>query len=85
MKILNERYSYEAYPFNLFVFVVGFCCCRFRLIDECGVAMYCDMHAHSRRHDIFIYGCENKRNSEKKLSEQVFPLMMHKNAADKVW
>lgn len=46
--------------------------------------MYCDMHAHSRIHNIFIYGCENKRNSEKKLTEQVFPLMMHKNAADKV-
>lgn len=46
--------------------------------------MYCDMHAHSRRHNIFIYGCENKRNPEKKLTEQVFPLMLHKNVADKV-
>uniref|UniRef100_A0A1A9VWF8 Peptidase M14 domain-containing protein n=1 Tax=Glossina austeni TaxID=7395 RepID=A0A1A9VWF8_GLOAU len=54
-----------------------------RLIDECGVTMYCDMHAHSRTHNIFVYGCENKRNAEKKLSEQVFPLMMHKNVADK--
>ncbi|XP_037932330.1 cytosolic carboxypeptidase Nna1-like [Teleopsis dalmanni] len=54
-----------------------------RLVDECGVAMYCDMHAHSRRHNIFVYGCENKRNPEKKLTEQVFPLMMHKNVADK--
>ncbi|XP_075156269.1 nna1 carboxypeptidase isoform X5 [Haematobia irritans] len=54
-----------------------------RLIDECGVSMYCDMHAHSRRHNIFIYGCENKRNPEKKLTEQVFPLMLHKNVADK--
>lgn len=55
-----------------------------RLIDDCGVSMYCDMHAHSRRHNIFIYGCENKRNPEKKLTEQVFPLMLHKNVADKV-
>ncbi|XP_055844593.1 cytosolic carboxypeptidase Nna1 isoform X3 [Episyrphus balteatus] len=54
-----------------------------RLIDECGVAMYCDMHAHSRRQNIFVYGCENRRNPEKKLTEQVFPLMMHKNVADK--
>ncbi|XP_065366321.1 cytosolic carboxypeptidase Nna1 isoform X2 [Calliphora vicina] len=54
-----------------------------RLIDDCGVSMYCDMHAHSRRHNIFIYGCENKRNPEKKLTEQVFPLMLHKNVADK--
>lgn len=55
-----------------------------RLTDECGVVMYCDMHAHSRRHNIFIYGCENKRTPEKKLTEQVFPLMLHKNVADKV-
>ncbi|XP_055371529.1 cytosolic carboxypeptidase 1 [Condylostylus longicornis] len=54
-----------------------------RLIDDCGVAMYCDMHAHSRAHNIFIYGCENKRQPEKKLLEQVFPLMVHKNCADK--
>lgn len=55
-----------------------------RLTDDCGVMMYCDMHAHSRNHNIFIYGCENRRTPEKKLTEQVFPLMLHKNVADKV-
>lgn len=55
-----------------------------RLIDEYKVVLYCDMHAHSRKHNIFVYGCENKRNPEKKLTEQVFPLMLHKNVADKV-
>lgn len=55
-----------------------------RLTEECGVVMYCDMHAHSRKHNIFIYGCENKREPDKKLAEQVFPLMLHKNIADKV-
>lgn len=54
-----------------------------RLTDDCGVMMYCDMHAHSRNHNIFIYGCENRRTPEKKLTEQVFPLMLHKNVADK--
>ncbi|KAK9508869.1 hypothetical protein O3M35_006326 [Rhynocoris fuscipes] len=54
-----------------------------RLIEECGVAMYCDFHAHSRKHNVFIYGCENRRASDKKLQEQVFPLMLHKNTADK--
>ncbi|CAG9859779.1 unnamed protein product [Phyllotreta striolata] len=54
-----------------------------RLLEECGVAMYCDIHAHSRKHNIFIYGCENRRGNERKLHEQVFPLMLHKNAADK--
>ncbi|XP_054002015.1 cytosolic carboxypeptidase 2 [Hylaeus anthracinus] len=55
-----------------------------RLLEECGVAIYCDLHAHSRKQNIFVYGCENKRSSSQtKLSEQVFPLMLHKNAADK--
>ncbi|KAK4886667.1 hypothetical protein RN001_002938 [Aquatica leii] len=54
-----------------------------RMLDECGVAMYCDLHAHSRKHSIFIYGCENRRGLDKRLEEQVFPLMLHKNAADK--
>lgn len=55
-----------------------------RLIEECGVAMYCDLHAHSRQNNIFIYGCENRKGFERHLHEQVFPLMLHKNAADKV-
>lgn len=56
-----------------------------RLLEECGVAIYCDLHAHSRKHNIFAYGCESKRaGCNGRLSEQVFPLMLHKNAADKV-
>lgn len=55
-----------------------------RLIEECGVVMYCDLHAHSRKHNVFIYGCENRRGLDKRLHEQVFPLMLHKNCADKV-
>ncbi|XP_041973376.1 cytosolic carboxypeptidase Nna1-like [Aricia agestis] len=54
-----------------------------RLQEECGVAMYVDLHAHSRKHNIFIYGCESRKNTDKRLQEQVFPLMLHKNAADK--
>jgi hypothetical protein len=53
-------------------------------MEECGTEMYCDLHAHSRKHNIFIYGCENRRSVERRLQEQVFPLMLHKNAADKV-
>ncbi|XP_055304001.1 cytosolic carboxypeptidase Nna1-like [Sitodiplosis mosellana] len=54
-----------------------------RLTEELGVALYCDMHAHSRKHNVFIYGCENKRDPDKKLAEQIFPLMLHKNVCDK--
>lgn len=41
------------------------------------------MHAHSRQHNIFLYGCENRKNPDRRLLEQVFPLMLHKNASDK--
>ncbi|XP_078050336.1 uncharacterized protein LOC144476893 isoform X2 [Augochlora pura] len=55
-----------------------------RLLEECGVAIYCDLHGHSRKHNVFAYGCESKRSGpQTRLSEQVFPLMLHKNAADK--
>ncbi len=37
----------------------------------------------SRRFNVFIYGCENRRHSEKYLREQIFPLMLHKNTAEK--
>mgnify|MGYP000020493705 CR=1 FL=1 len=57
---------------------------HFRLMEESGIEMYCDLHAHSRKHNVFIYGCENRRSAERRLQEQVFPLMLHKNAADKV-
>jgi len=77
--ILRRKYSLSRDTSNFTISIN-----LYRLIEECGVAMYCDMHAHSRKHNIFIYGCENKRNPEKKLTEQVFPLMLHKNSADRV-
>jgi hypothetical protein len=54
-----------------------------RLVEENGVFLYCDIHGHSRRNNVFIYGCENRKFPERKLIEQVFPLMLHKNASDK--
>ena len=52
-------------------------------MDESGVVFYCDFHAHSRKFNVFIYGCENRRHSEKYLREQIYPLMLHKNTAEK--
>ncbi|TRY80438.1 hypothetical protein TCAL_04730 [Tigriopus californicus] len=54
-----------------------------RLMEEHGIVFYCDLHAHSRRFNVFLYGCENRRHSEKFLKEQVFPLMLHKNTSEK--
>ncbi|XP_018012449.1 uncharacterized protein LOC108669580 [Hyalella azteca] len=54
-----------------------------KLMDEHGVVMFCDFHAHSRKHNTFLYGCENRRSHENHLREQIFPLLLHYNAGDK--
>ncbi|XP_019803989.1 cytosolic carboxypeptidase 2 isoform X2 [Tursiops truncatus] len=54
-----------------------------RLLEEREVLLYCDIHGHSRKSNIFLYGCNN--NDHKFwLHERVFPLMLSKNAPDKV-
>jgi hypothetical protein len=39
-------------------------------MEDGSVAFYCDLHAHSRKFNVFMYGCENRRHSEKYLKEQ---------------
>ncbi|XP_076028748.1 uncharacterized protein LOC143017765 isoform X1 [Oratosquilla oratoria] len=55
-----------------------------RLMDEHGVVMFCDIHAHSRKHNMFLYGCENRRSQDNRLREQLFPLLLHYNSGDKL-
>lgn len=31
-----------------------------RLVAEREVVVFCDLHGHSRKLNVFIYGCENK-------------------------
>lgn len=59
--------------------------CLFRrFMEERSVVFYCDFHSHSRKHNVFIYGCENKETNESNLVEQIFPLMMHHASKGKV-
>ncbi|KAF0298827.1 Cytosolic carboxypeptidase Nna1 [Amphibalanus amphitrite] len=51
-----------------------------RLMEEAGVTVYCDFHGHSRRQNAFIYGCENRRNSSRYLTEKVFPFLLDRVA-----
>ncbi|XP_075857988.1 cytosolic carboxypeptidase 2 isoform X4 [Microcebus murinus] len=53
-----------------------------RLLEEREVLLYCDFHGHSRKNNIFLYGCNNN-NRKYWLHERVFPLMLSKNAPDK--
>ncbi|CAG0884092.1 unnamed protein product [Darwinula stevensoni] len=54
-----------------------------RLCDETNnyggqLFLYCDLHGHSRKHNIFMYGCEGKGEGD--LSEQIFPLLLSHSA-----
>lgn len=51
---------------------------------ERDVVLYCDFHGHSRKNNVFMYGCTNSDDATQRLHERVFPLMMSKNANDKV-
>ncbi|XP_051778387.1 cytosolic carboxypeptidase 2 isoform X1 [Erpetoichthys calabaricus] len=53
-----------------------------RLLSEREVILYCDFHGHSRKNNVFMYGCDNKNSPSMRLQERIFPLMMSKNAAD---
>ena len=52
------------------------------LLDEREVVLYCDLHGHSRHQNIFIYGCENRSDPQRRLQERVFPYMLSRNAPD---
>lgn len=55
-----------------------------RLVTETDVVLYCDFHGHSRKNNVFMYGCNTPGDAALKLRERVFPLMMSKNASNKV-
>lgn len=55
-----------------------------RLLEERDVTLYCDLHGHSRKQNVFIYGCENRSDPLKRLRERVFPVMISKNAPTQV-
>ena len=58
--------------------------CFFRLLEERDITLYCDLHGHSRKQNVFIYGCENRFDPLKRLRERVFPAMVSKNVPSKV-
>lgn len=65
--------------------IVSPCCGVFsRLMAETDVLLYCDFHGHSRKNNVFMYGCNNRGDASLKLHERIFPLMMSKNARNKV-
>lgn len=71
--------------FNLFLLSFLMCLVLFsRLVNETDVVLYCDFHGHNRKNNVFMYGCNSPGDNALKLQERVFPLMMSKNANNKV-
>uniref|UniRef100_A0A8C0MMZ6 Peptidase M14 domain-containing protein n=1 Tax=Canis lupus familiaris TaxID=9615 RepID=A0A8C0MMZ6_CANLF len=55
-----------------------------RLMEKREVILYCDLHGHSRKKNIFMYGCEGSdRCKALYLQQRIFPLMLSKNCPDK--
>ena len=56
----------------------------FRFMNEIELVLYCDFHGHSRKQNVFVYGCENKNLPSEKFKERIFPFMLSKNDPTKV-
>ncbi|XP_074904499.1 cytosolic carboxypeptidase 2 isoform X2 [Buteo buteo] len=55
-----------------------------RVLAEREVVLYCDFHGHSRKNNVFMYGCDGGgAEAGLRLCQRVFPLMLSKNAPDK--
>ena len=37
------------------------------------IAMFCDFHGHSRKKNIFMYGCCNPQQETDRFKERIFP------------
>ncbi|XP_042325501.1 cytosolic carboxypeptidase 3 isoform X2 [Sceloporus undulatus] len=56
-----------------------------RMMEERSVLLYCDLHGHSRKENVFMYGCEKRDQQEEGscLHQRIFPFIMSKNCPDK--
>ncbi|KAK2494264.1 hypothetical protein MC885_014508, partial [Smutsia gigantea] len=55
-----------------------------RLMENREVILYCDRHGHSKKENIFMYGCDGSdRCKALYLQQRIFPLMLSKNCPDK--
>ncbi|KAI0231440.1 hypothetical protein LSAT2_018195 [Lamellibrachia satsuma] len=55
--------------------------------QEHEILVYCDLHGHSRKHNVFMYGCNRKDTNEDAteaiLKERLFPWLMAQKAPEK--
>ncbi|NXG53676.1 CBPC3 carboxypeptidase, partial [Psilopogon haemacephalus] len=55
-----------------------------RVMEERDVFLYCDIHGHNKKQNVFMYGCEAKLHSKAPhMHPRVFPLLLSKSCPDK--
>ncbi|XP_064308152.1 cytosolic carboxypeptidase 3 isoform X1 [Phalacrocorax carbo] len=55
-----------------------------RVMGEHDVFLYCDIHGHNRKQNVFMYGCEGKQQAKAPyVHPRVFPLLLSKSCPDK--
>ena len=52
-----------------------------RFMEDREVILFTDFHGHSRKMNVFMYGCENKSKLSSRLRERIFPRMLWKNSS----
>ena len=52
-----------------------------RFMEDREVILFTDFHGHSRKMNVFMYGCENRRKLSMRLRERIFPRILWKNSS----
>ncbi|XP_052523952.1 LOW QUALITY PROTEIN: cytosolic carboxypeptidase 3 [Tympanuchus pallidicinctus] len=55
-----------------------------RVMEKRDIFLYCDIHGHNRKQNVFMYGCEREQEPKAQhLCPRAFPLLLSKNCPDK--
>jgi murein tripeptide amidase MpaA len=53
-----------------------------RFAEDREIILYLDLHGHSRKKNVFIYGCDNVTRPDRLLQERLYPYMLGQNASN---
>ncbi|POI36144.1 hypothetical protein CIB84_000106, partial [Bambusicola thoracicus] len=57
----------------------------YRVMEKCDIFLYCDIHGHNKKQNVFLCGCEREQEPKAPhLHPRAFPLLLSKNCPDKV-
>ncbi len=73
---LNRKYDFptkDRHPI-----IVGMKRCVKKFTSEREVLLFCDLHGHSRKKNIFMYGCLEANDYQKSIDIKIFPKLLAK-------